>query len=314
LAVPDLRTARLRLRALTAEDVAAFVPIISDPEVMRYTGGARADRDGVRDWLALRLERSAEVDELGAWTIELAGTVIGIGSLWPARQLPGRVPEIGWMLARAHWRAGLATEAIRAVLHYGFRQLGLPAIFALIDPANTASLATATRLGFLNIGEHRRVDTGAPAEPGEPADRVLMASRPPTGDLHHIELWVPDLARAQASLGWLFAELGWVKVNSWRDGESWRYGTGYLVLEAGPDRVGDRHERCRPGLNHLAFRVADPAAVDALTAAARQRGWELLFADRHPHAGGDHQYAAYLADPDGFEIELVAEPDNLQIR
>lgn len=37
-------------------------------------------------------------------------------------------------------------------------------------------------------------------------------------------------------------------------------------------------------------------------------GWTLMFADRHPHAGGggeDH-YAAYLENRDGFEVELVA--------
>jgi hypothetical protein len=35
-------------------------------------------------------------------------------------------------------------------------------------------------------------------------------------------------------------------------------------------------------------------------------GWKLMFADKHPHAGGSDQYAAYLANIDGFEVELVA--------
>jgi hypothetical protein len=31
-----------------------------------------------------------------------------------------------------------------------------------------------------------------------------------------------------------------------------------------------------------------------------------MFADRHPYAGGDQHYAAYLEDRDGYEVELVA--------
>jgi hypothetical protein len=37
-------------------------------------------------------------------------------------------------------------------------------------------------------------------------------------------------------------------------------------------------------------------------------GWRLLFADRHPYAGGEQHYAAYLEDRDGYEVELVAPP------
>jgi catechol 2,3-dioxygenase-like lactoylglutathione lyase family enzyme len=29
------------------------------------------------------------------------------------------------------------------------------------------------------------------------------------GGLHHVELWVPDLARARAEWGWLLSELGY---------------------------------------------------------------------------------------------------------
>jgi hypothetical protein len=41
-------------------------------------------------------------------------------------------------------------------------------------------------------------------------------------------------------------------------------------------------------------------------AEAPLHGWELLFPDRHPFAGGPEHRAAYLADEDGYEVELVA--------
>jgi hypothetical protein len=59
----------------------------------------------------------------------------------------------------------------------------------------------------------------------------------------------------------------------------------------------------------LAFHVEDAATVDKLTTEATEatgHGWRLMFPDRHPHAGGDQHYAAYLENDDGFEIELVA--------
>ncbi|MFI5775233.1 VOC family protein [Streptomyces sp. NPDC051658] len=131
-------------------------------------------------------------------------------------------------------------------------------------------------------------------------------TRPTSGTLHHVELWVPDLGRAVFSLGWLLETLGYLRFQSRDGGCSWRLGTTYLVLEQSPALTADQHDRCRPGLNHLAFHVEDDTAVEQLVTDAARHGWRLMFPDRHPHAGGDQHYAAYLENDDGFEIELVA--------
>lgn len=125
--------------------------------------------------------------------------------------------------------------------------------------------------------------------------------------LNHVEIWVPDLEGTVASWGWLLGELGWELFQDWDAGKSWRYGETYLVFERSPALTADRHERCRPGLNHLALHAGAPADVDRLVAAAPAHGWTLMFPDRHPHAGGPEHYAAYLEDSDGFEVELVAD-------
>jgi catechol 2,3-dioxygenase-like lactoylglutathione lyase family enzyme len=130
-----------------------------------------------------------------------------------------------------------------------------------------------------------------------------------TGTLHHVELWVPDFRRADASWGWLLAALGYTQFQDFPGGRSWLLGDTYVVIEQSPALTAGQHERCRPGLNHLAFHVATRAGVDELTAGAQQHGWSLMFADRHPHAGGDGTYAAYLENDDGFEAELVGPGD-----
>jgi len=127
-----------------------------------------------------------------------------------------------------------------------------------------------------------------------------------SGMIHHLEFWVPDLDRAVVSWGWLLDELGYKPFGEWPGGRSWRAGQTYIVLEQSPDRTASRHDRCRPGLNHIAFHVADQAQVEKLVAVAPSNGWRLMFADRHPYAGGDGHYAAYLENVDGFEAELVA--------
>jgi catechol 2,3-dioxygenase-like lactoylglutathione lyase family enzyme len=152
------------------------------------------------------------------------------------------------------------------------------------------------------------VPGGAPdVAPEAPARAAAVPSRPATGAIHHVELWVPNLDRAIVSWGWLLTSLGYRMFQDWPGGRSWQSGHAYIVVEQSPARTASRHDRCRPGLNHLAFHVAGRELVDELTAEALLHGWKLMFADEHPFAGGPQHYAAYLENSDGFEAELVAD-------
>jgi catechol 2,3-dioxygenase-like lactoylglutathione lyase family enzyme len=125
--------------------------------------------------------------------------------------------------------------------------------------------------------------------------------------LHHVELWVPSLARAEESWGWLLERLGWKLFQHWDAGRSWRLDDTYVVIEQSPAMSAPTHERLRPGLNHLALHAGTPEQVEELVDGAPAHGWTLMFPDRHPHAGGPESYAAYLEDRDGYEAELVGE-------
>jgi RimJ/RimL family protein N-acetyltransferase len=56
--------------------------------------------------------------------------------------------EVGWRLAPDWWGRGLATEAARASIDFGFERLGLRSIVSIIDERNTRSLRLAERLGM----------------------------------------------------------------------------------------------------------------------------------------------------------------------
>jgi hypothetical protein len=51
------------------------------------------------------------------------------------------------------------------------------------------------------------------------------------GSLHHVELWVPGLARGCEQWGWLLGELGYTQFQDWEHGRSWKLGDTYLVIE-----------------------------------------------------------------------------------
>jgi catechol 2,3-dioxygenase-like lactoylglutathione lyase family enzyme len=101
--------------------------------------------------------------------------------------------------------------------------------------------------------------------------------------------------------------LGWKDGDSWPGGTTWTAADGsYLVAEQSPAMSADVHDRLRPGMNHLALNAASRAEVDAIVAEAAAHGWTLMFADRHPYAGGPQHYAAFLHNQDGYELEIVA--------
>jgi RimJ/RimL family protein N-acetyltransferase len=73
--------------------------------------------------------------------------------------------EIGWRLARAHWRKGYATEGARAALKMGFEQLRLPEIVSFTSVLNLPSRAVMERIGMVDSGEdfeHPAVPEGHP--------------------------------------------------------------------------------------------------------------------------------------------------------
>ena len=148
---------------------------------------------------------------------------------------------------------------------------------------------------------------GEGAGTGVDADDTVTSGKRPVARLHHVEIWIGDLVAAEASLGWLLERLGLARKDSWATGVSYGSEEFYVVLESGPDLAAGAHERRRPGVNHLAFQVGSRADVDLLARRASSHGWRLLFADRHPFAGGAGHYAAYLENAEGFEVELVAD-------
>jgi ribosomal-protein-alanine N-acetyltransferase len=146
-----LITERLTLEPLRDKHTESIIALFAEPAMSVYLGADLTRREDAEAMVRRRLAYSGP-PELGHWVFLEGDMVVGLGHLRPSWELPGALPEIGWYLAASHGGRGLATEATRAMLRHGLRQLGLHSVWALIHTHNTPSLRLADRLGFLCVG------------------------------------------------------------------------------------------------------------------------------------------------------------------
>ena len=146
--IPTLSTARLTLRPLTEADAPALLQLLSTRDVLRYfPNPAPPDRARVDRIISHHLSQWAERG-LGWWAVELHARpgIIGCAGL---EFLPETgETEVAYLLGRDYWGQGLATEAARAALHFGFETLGLQTIIGLVHPENQASSHVLEKLGL----------------------------------------------------------------------------------------------------------------------------------------------------------------------
>lgn len=147
-----LETERLLFRPHEEADLEAYCRMMADPEFRRLSGGSPLSRE--------EAEKSFRGAVLAPKPMGLLATVykpegcyIGQCGLYPHRTgdnavIPGEA-VLAFYLARPYWGRGLATEAGRAFVEYGFGRLGLARIVAGANAANLASNRVIRKLGFV---------------------------------------------------------------------------------------------------------------------------------------------------------------------
>lgn len=143
----EMETERLILRQFRELDLDAAAEMCADPEVMRFIGEFKPlDRMGTWRMMATHLGHW-QLRGYGMWAVEekSSGRLIGRVGLWKPEGWPEL--EVGWMLHRAYWGRGFASEAGQASIDAAFRVLGVDHLISIIHPENAASIRVAERLG-----------------------------------------------------------------------------------------------------------------------------------------------------------------------
>ncbi len=151
-----IETARLVLRPFTVDDVEDIWPTVSDPEFPRFMSwDAHKTKEETREWLDGASRVVASNEEV-KWAIQHAGRVIGSISLheivWQMRAFRLDRGELGFWLATAHQKQGLMTEAVQAVVRFGFETIGLHKVMVTCMAENAASRRVIEKAAFRWVG------------------------------------------------------------------------------------------------------------------------------------------------------------------
>jgi len=146
---PTLSTPHLILRALRTTDLDDLYEYASDPEIDRYVPwehykNIEEARENLNEFL-----EEYEKDGLGSWGIEhrTDKKLIGIINTSIPHRINRRV-ELGYTISRAYWGKGYATEAVQAVIQFGFEKMDLVRIEAVVLPEHLASARVLQKAGM----------------------------------------------------------------------------------------------------------------------------------------------------------------------
>ncbi len=194
-----LQTARLLLRPFSTSDLPHYIILRRQPEVMKWTSTMRCDATitQTQEWMARFLPcENPNTFPFSIEELENPGVVIGSAG---CNCLPGKQPELGYMLIKEMWGKGYATEAVRVVLeaYWGLQRkevevqveaemqnegrgaeqeldkdgkawavdkdaagLQVEKLEAVVDATNTASRKVLEKFGFVKTREYQDENTG----------------------------------------------------------------------------------------------------------------------------------------------------------
>ncbi len=154
--LPTLETERLVLRKLNLADAPDMFEFGSDPQVVQYTTWqVHSSIQDAQAFLRSVVERYAG-GQVAPWGLVLKNESKLIGTCGFVTWLPNFArAEVGYALSRRYWGRGLMTEAVRAVVAFGFLTMQVNRLQAVCDVDNTASAHVLEKVGMTYEGTLR---------------------------------------------------------------------------------------------------------------------------------------------------------------
>ena len=149
-----LETERCFIRETVPEDADEFFGIYSAPGMTLYNDELAPELEMERQYIRDYIDKVYRFYNFGVWTILKKDTDEVIGRAGFSYREGFEGPELGYVIGRPWQGQGYATEVCRALLKYGFEELGFDEVHAFVRPENEASMRLCRKLG-MNCGEFR---------------------------------------------------------------------------------------------------------------------------------------------------------------
>ena len=149
-----IETPRLLLRPFTLEDVEPAYEMNLDAAVSQYTGdGGIVSKEETQRRITEDVLGDYEKHGFGRFAVELKEEqrFIGFAGLKYLEDM--KEVDLGYRFMKRYWGKGIATEAGKACVQYGFETLGLEKILAFVLPENIGSVRVLEKLGFEYVKE-----------------------------------------------------------------------------------------------------------------------------------------------------------------
>lgn len=147
----ELQTSRLLLRRVLPADAPEILFFRSDDRIMQYLDRDKLQTEAEAREFITRYDQAIQDNAGINWGIclqEQPEKLIGTMGLWRFIKANHRA-EIGYTVHPHYWNLGIASEALQAVLTYGFQVLNLHSVEANINPENLASRRLLEKHGFV---------------------------------------------------------------------------------------------------------------------------------------------------------------------
>jgi RimJ/RimL family protein N-acetyltransferase len=145
-----LTTERLVLRPPTLDDLPVWHAIYLDAEEVWY-GAPRSSLDENREKLTRQIAHF-EQHGFGMCAVDLAASGETIGAAGLQHLEGGPEVEVGYRFLKDRWGRGYATESARALIDFGFDEVGLEQIVAVALETNIASRRVLEKCGLREVG------------------------------------------------------------------------------------------------------------------------------------------------------------------
>ena len=153
---PNLETNLLNLRRLNSADVDEILALRSNPEIMKFIPRPlMKTKEEALEFIAI-MDTNIDTNTFINWAITTKENDQLIGMIGFYRMKPENYrAEVGYILSAEYHRQGIITEALQRVIQFGFEEMGLNSIEAVIDPENFGSEKVLLKNNFVKEGHFK---------------------------------------------------------------------------------------------------------------------------------------------------------------